>query len=100
MSQRSVSPIQDNFPDSYVDNVAFFEYTKLPGIICDRFFHLFKRTKQGNLITQDEFVKGLMSVYVSSLAKKMDLTFRMYDFGDKGHITKEEVRLLLSYVPF
>lgn len=41
-----------------------------------------------------------MTVYASSLQKKMDLTYKMYDFGNKGYITKDEIRLLLSYVPF
>ena len=41
VSKRSVTPRADTFLDNFVDNVAFFEYTKLPGIICDRFFHTF-----------------------------------------------------------
>lgn len=41
-----------------------------------------------------------MTVYASSLDKKMELTYKMFDFGNKGHITKEDIRLLLSYVPF
>ena len=60
-----------------MDNVAFFEYTKLPGIICDRFFSVFQKLKPGNVINESEFVKGFINVYLSSLEKKMELTFKM-----------------------
>lgn len=43
VSNRSVTPRTDNMPSNFVDNVAFFEYTKLPGIICDRFFSMFEK---------------------------------------------------------
>jgi len=42
---RSHSPKSADILDPFIDNVAFFEFTKLPGIICDRFFSTFKRSK-------------------------------------------------------
>ena len=77
VAQRSVSPRTENHPAHFVDNVAFFEYTKLPGIICDRFFNMFSRVKPGNYVVQDEFVKGFLRVYLSSLEEKMRMTFQM-----------------------
>jgi hypothetical protein len=77
VAQRSVTPRLETYPEHFVDNVAFFEYTKLPGIICDRFFNMFMRTKPGNLVTQDAFMKGFLVVYLSSLEQKMDMTFKM-----------------------
>lgn len=43
---------------------------------------------------------GLKTVYFSSLAEKMQMTFKMFDFDDDGSISKEDVRILLSYVSF
>ncbi len=63
VATRSVSPRTADFPDKFVDNVAFFEYTKLPGIICDRFFSIFKKT--ANVIGEKEFISGFLSVYLS-----------------------------------
>lgn len=56
--------------------MAFFEFTKLPGIICDRFFSTFKRTKD-NFILEDSFVTGFQNVFLSTLEEKMQLTFKM-----------------------
>jgi len=77
VAQRSVTPRTEAHPEQFVDNVAFFEYTKLPGIICDRFFNIFKRVKPSNFVVKDEFVKGFMTVFLSSLEQKMRMTFSM-----------------------
>lgn len=61
----------------FIDNVAFFEYAKLPGILCDRFFSVFERTKEENYILEAQFIYGLMKVFHSSLSEKMKLTFQM-----------------------
>lgn len=82
-----------------MDNVAFFEYSKLPGIICDRFFSLFEKSQDNKVIEEEGFIKGFTKVYLSSVDEKLDLTFRMYDFTAKGKVTKEDVRILMSYVP-
>ena len=97
VAMRSHSPTKQQA--TYVDNVAFFEFTKLPGIICDRFFSTFERTKEG-FILEESFIEGFIRVYLSSLEDKMQLTYDMYDFNQKGNIGKEDVRIVLSYVPF
>lgn len=77
VSNRSVTPRTENMPSNFVDNVAFFEYTKLPGIICDRFFSMFSKQQPGNFVVESEFVRGFLQVYLSSLEKKIELTFKM-----------------------
>lgn len=73
---RSLSPTNKDIEVPFIDNVAFFEFTKLPGIICDRFFYTFTRTKD-NFILEDSFVNGLKTVYLSNLEEKMLFTFKM-----------------------
>ena len=73
---RSHSPKQTDTDEAYIDNVAFFEFTKLPGIICDRFFSTFKRTKD-NFILEQSFVAGFQNVFLSTLEEKMQLTYKM-----------------------
>ena len=75
VSNRSVTPRTEKHPERFVDNVAFFEYTKLPGIICDRFFSIFKKHSSGNFVEEDEFIRGFLQVFVSSVDEKLDLTF-------------------------
>jgi len=42
----------------------------------------------------------MIEVYGSSLEKKMKLAFNMFDFDSNGKINSEDVRILLSYIPF
>jgi len=41
IAQRRMAPKKTDDKEDYVDNVAFFEYTNLPGIINDRFYSTF-----------------------------------------------------------
>lgn len=79
LAGRTLTPRTDKTPDTVVDNVAFFNYTKLPGITCDRFFNFLKRSTNKKLgyVTEDEFIKGFLTVYLSSLQDKMLMTFKM-----------------------
>jgi hypothetical protein len=76
IAQRRMSPRKGDDREEYVDNVAFFEYTNLPGIINDRFFATFDGYKD-NQITKKSFVDGFCRVYLSSIEEKMKLTFHM-----------------------
>lgn len=71
-----MSPRKGDDREEYVDNVAFFEYTNLPGIINDRFFATFNGAKE-NQISKSSFVEGFCRVYLSSIEDKMKLTFNM-----------------------
>lgn len=83
----------------FVDKVAFFEYTCLPGIICDRFYNSFEQDPNGN-ISEKSFVKGMTRVFLSKTMNKLNLAFNMYDFDNDGKVSREDVRILMSYVPF
>lgn len=39
-------------------------------------------------------------IFIGSLDDKIKFTFRMYDFDNDGLITPEDIRLLMSYMPF
>ena len=77
VAMRSHSPnkVEQN-TKPYIDNVAFFEFTKLPGIICDRFFSTFERNRDG-FITEESFINGFLKVFLSSLDEKMNITYDM-----------------------
>jgi hypothetical protein len=57
--------------------VAFFEYSNLPGIINDRFHAIFEKKGDNGPIYEKSFVEGLSKVYLSTLAEKMKMTFKM-----------------------
>jgi len=88
-------------------SVSSSQYAGLPGIINERFFAVCDIN--GDLAVQeDEFVKTFTQVFVSDIDAKIGLTFKMYgnllsnsrfNFKKDGKISKEEVRLVLSYSP-
>jgi len=43
IAMRRLAPKTSDNEAEFLDNVAFFEYTKLPGIICDRFYSSFTK---------------------------------------------------------
>jgi hypothetical protein len=44
--KRRLSPTKKEDKEEFLDNVAFFEYTNLPGIINDRFYATFEGSKE------------------------------------------------------
>ena len=83
-----------------ITKVTFNKYYDLPGIISERLFSCFDKDKDG-VLNLTEFVHGMKSLYsqeesFDSLAK---FIFNLYDFNSIGIIKKEDVRVVLSYVP-
>ena len=63
---RGVASSGKNYGKSeYIDKPAFCVFTRLPGIINDRFFDTFERTRD-ELIKGSCFVRGLSKVYMGS----------------------------------
>ena len=80
--------------------VTFNKYYDLPGIISERLFAYFDKDKDG-ILSLPEFVNGMQSLFsqaesFESLAK---FIFNLYDFNSTGMIKKDDVRVVLSYVP-
>jgi len=76
VAMRRHSPKTNDDETEFVDKVAFFEYTQLPGIINDRFYSLFRKTADDH-IYENAFVESFVKVYLSTFEEKMTLTFKM-----------------------
>lgn len=81
-----------------VDKVTLLEYSNLPGMVGERFFHLFD-TDKNEYVDKKEFVKGFSRIFSSHLDTSLMLIFEFYDFDEDGYVTKEDIRIILSYVP-
>ena len=84
-----------------ITKVTFNKYYDLPGIISERLFSCFDKDKDG-ILNLKEFTNGMQSLFskaesFDSLAK---FIFNLYDFNSSGIIKKDDVRVVLSYVPF
>ena len=76
IAMRRHSPKGKEEDGDFIDKVAFFEYSNLPGIINDRFFSVFDKNKNDQ-IGRDSFIEGMTKVFCSKLDTKMHLTFKM-----------------------
>lgn len=70
----------------------------LPGIISDRLFAVFDKNKN-DCLDLSEFIDGMSSLFSESFDKMEKFIFNFYDFDKDGIITKEDVRIVLSYIP-
>ena len=107
--------------------MSFIEYTKLPGIINDRLHIMFSESynktqnspespkrlsspnsakrnleekKKNDYVTEKSFVKNFTCIFIGDLDSKIRFTFNMYDFDNDGLITPEDIRIMMSYMPF
>ena len=70
----------------------------LPGLIGDSFFRVLD-TNRDQYIDHAEFINGLSRIYFGDFNEKLKFVFDMYDFDGNGIISKEDIRMMLSYVP-
>ncbi len=83
-------------PKKGIDKSTFNSYYKLPGIIGDRLFHVFNNSKTG-FIDLEEFIYNMKTLFCSSFDEISKIIFKFYDFNNNGEISKEDIRIVLSY---
>ena len=81
-----------------IEKLTFSNYYELPGIINDRLFSVFDKNKNGYLDPK-EFIEGMTLLFSETFRPLASFVFKFYDFDTDGFITKEDVRVVLSYVP-
>jgi Ca2+-binding EF-hand superfamily protein len=47
----------------------------------------------------NEFIEGMSTLFFDSIDKIEKFVFQLYDFDKDGMISKEDVRVVLSYIP-
>lgn len=68
------------------------------GIINDRVFNVFDKNKNEYLDTK-EFIQGMTLLFSEIFQHLASFVYKFYEFDRDGFITKEDVRVVLSYVP-
>lgn len=56
--------------------------------------------KKHEYVTMQSFIQNFTDIFIGDLNKKMRFTFNMYDFDGDGYITPDDVRIMMSYMPF
>ena len=84
-------------PSKGIDKTTFNSYYKLPGIIGDRLYHVFDNSSSG-YIDLEEFTNNMKNLFCSSFDEISKIIFKFYDFNNNGEISKEDIRIILSYI--
>ena len=74
------------------------EYANLPGILFDRFFAIVDTQNTGYADIRS-FLVALCKIYYSNIEVKIKFAFDIYDFDKDGYIHKEDVRIVMSFLP-
>ena len=81
-----------------IDKITFQKYYELPGLISERIFSFFDSNGSGYL-SQGDFIDNMITLFSSNFEKLVEFIFKFYDFDNDDKITKEDIRVILSYVP-
>ena len=81
-----------------ISKITFYEYVKLPVFISDKLFNALDKDNN-NFLNLKEFVDGLNMLYYGTFKQSAKIIFNMYDFDKDGIISREDVKILFSYLP-
>ena len=82
-----------------INKVTFYDYIKLPIFIAEKLFNSFASSSQQEGLKEDEFVTGFFKLYMGSFSETTKVIFNLLDFDKDGIIKKEDVKIILSYLP-
>ena len=82
-----------------INKLIFNNYYSLPGIIGERLFHVFDSKRKGILDFAD-FKMGMNILFCYDYENILRFIFDFYDFDGNGKISKEDIRVVLSYVQY
>ena len=81
-----------------INKITFAKYYELPGIISDRLFNVFD-VQHTEYLDLESFMKGMLTLFTKGFDELVRFIFSFYDFDNNGMISKEDVRVILSYIP-
>ena len=85
--------------EKYLSRFTFYNYIKLPIFISEKLFNSFAASPKQEGLSQDEFVNGFFKLYMGNFQETTKAIFNLFDFDKDGIIQKDDVKLILSYLP-
>ena len=88
----------NNVHSKGISRIAFSLYYRLPGLISIRLFNVFDKNKD-NTLSPKEFIEGMITLFTEPLDTLLRFVFTFYDFDNDGLIKREDVQVVLAYIP-
>ena len=82
----------------FISRMAFYDYIKLPIFIAEKLFMSFSKSSTQGLC-EEEFVDNFFKLYMGSFEDTINIIFNLLDFDKDGIIKKDDVKIVLSYLP-
>ena len=81
-----------------INKVTFYDYMKLPIFIAEKLFCALDKDND-SFLNSHEFIEGLQDLYMGDFESTLEIIFNTMDFDKDGLINREDVKVLLSYLP-
>lgn len=82
-----------------VNKLTFVNYFNLDGILNERLFTVLDI--DGNeYLNSSEFIEGLLILFSDDYELISKFIFNFLDFDQDGFITRDDVKVIFSYIPF
>ena len=82
----------------FMTRMVFYDYIKLPIFIAEKLFQSFSKSSTQGLC-EEEFVDNFYKLYMGSFEETTNIIFNLLDFDKDGSINKEDVKIILAYLP-
>ena len=89
---------RDNKKGLGLTKYIFQSYYNLPIIICERLFKVLD-TKGNTSLSQEDFVTGLINLFLGDYKTLIKMMFNMYDYNRDGKISRNDVKIVFNYIP-
>ncbi len=81
-----------------VSSTKFIDFLKLPIFICEKLFVLIKE-KNEKYLSLECLKNFLCKLYFGTYKETVEIIFKLYDFDHDGLVIKEDIKMLLSFLP-
>ena len=85
-------------PSHYLSKPIFHEYFGIRHFIAEKLYNAMNQSQTPSLSKAD-FTSKMISLYQGDFDETIKIIFSIFDFDKDGSINKEDVKLLLSYLP-
>lgn len=89
---------QKSDEDRRISKSVLLQYFDFPPFINEKWYSIFDRKDTGS-VGFESFEKIMTKLFLGQFQDSAEIIFKLYDFDNDGVIKKEDIRLVLSFLP-